>query len=214
MTAYYVALGAVTAVVAVVVFSAGSDKHAQPSIAGGYDAAAPNECLGPAPPKPPQPSLPVTAPAQARVSGPSFDVKQSGEFVNFTNNRSTLGAKLRLEGGTGKTGPRKLSGDVSCVNGQTKHFVGTAVPGPEGTINGDAGRRAGRRGPEARPARGRRPEAAVAAQHRRDLQALAALDVLRRALRARRLGLVVRGRDQDRQAGRARVQRRDRPADR
>jgi Kef-type K+ transport system membrane component KefB len=139
MTAYYVALGAVTAAVAVAVFAVGSDKHAQPSIAGGYDAAAPNPCLGPAPPKPPSPSLPVTAPAQARVNGPSFDVKQSGEFVNLTNNRSTLGGKLRLEGGKGKTGPRKLSGDVSCVNGGTKHFEGTAVPGPEGAIAGTLG---------------------------------------------------------------------------
>src|SRR3954453_3963603 len=138
MTVYYVVLGLVTAAVAILVLSAGSDEHAQKSIAGGYDVSAPNACLGTPPPPPSGPPLPPTAPAQPRVGGPSFDVKQSGEFVNVTNTQGNLSGKLRLEGGTGE-GPRKLSGDVGCVNGKTQHFSGTATPGPKGAIAGTLG---------------------------------------------------------------------------
>ncbi|MEA2420946.1 MAG: hypothetical protein QOF55_45, partial [Thermoleophilaceae bacterium] len=139
MTIYYIVLAAVTAVVAVLVISAGQDKKAQPSIAGGYDASGPVACLGAPPPKPSGAPLPATAPAQPAVNGPSFDVKQSGEFVNLTNTQSTLGAKLRLGGGGGADTPRKLTGDVSCVNGKTAKFVGTATPGSKGAISGTLG---------------------------------------------------------------------------
>src|SRR5215213_11212609 len=81
MTIYYVVLAAITAIVAVVVIAAGNDEKGQPSIAGGYDASAPNACLGKPPPKPTGAPLPSTAPTQPLVGGPSFDVKQSGEFV-------------------------------------------------------------------------------------------------------------------------------------
>src|SRR3954471_19949401 len=105
MTIYYVVLAVVTAVVAIVVISSGKDEKAQPSIAGGYDAPGPAACLGaPHPPATGAP-LPATAPTEPAVIGPSFDVKQSGEFVNFSNTQDTLGAKLRLKDG-------KLSGDV------------------------------------------------------------------------------------------------------
>ena len=100
MTLYYAVLALITAAVAAVVISAGHDEKARPSIAGGYDARGPVPCLG-----------------------PSFDVKQSGEFVNFTNNQSTLSGRLRLKGGG------KLTGDVDCVNGKSAHFTGIASAG-------------------------------------------------------------------------------------
>ena len=136
MTVYYAVLAAITAVVVVLVLSSGHDKEAQPPIAGGYDATAPNECLGATPPKPTGAPLPSTAPPTAAVAGPSFDVQQSGEFVNLSNIQATLGAKLRLEEAKGE-GPRGLSGDVSCVDGKTTaKFEGTVTPGNKGVIEG------------------------------------------------------------------------------
>jgi Kef-type K+ transport system membrane component KefB len=132
MTLYYIALAVVTAVVAVIVISAGKDEKAQKGIAGGYDAAGPVACLGALPPKPTGKMLPSTAPSQPAVGGPSFDVKQSGEFVNFSNTQGTLSGPLRLDG-------TKLSGDVNCVNGKTAHFDGTATPGSKGAIAGTLG---------------------------------------------------------------------------
>jgi Kef-type K+ transport system membrane component KefB len=132
MTIYYVALAVITAVVAIVVISAGKDEKAQPSIAGGYDATGAVACLGAPPPPATGAPLPATAPTQPAVLGPSFDVKQSGEFVNFSNTQGTLGGKLRLKDG-------KLTGDVSCVNGKSAHFTGTAVAGAKGAITGTLG---------------------------------------------------------------------------
>jgi Kef-type K+ transport system membrane component KefB len=139
MTVYYVILAAVTAVVAALVITAGDDKTAQPTIAGGYDAAAPNACFGAPPAKPTGAPLPATAPPTAPVAGPSFDVKQSGEFVNLSNVQGTLSGKLRLDGGQGDEGPRKLSGDVNCADGKTKHFEGTVTPGSKAEIKGAVG---------------------------------------------------------------------------
>jgi Kef-type K+ transport system membrane component KefB len=138
LTIYYIALAVVTAVVAVVVISAGQGEKAQRSISGGYDATGPVACLGAPPPKPAGAPLPGTAPAQAAVTGPSFDVKQSGEFVNLSNTQGTLSGPLRVSGGEGD-GPRKLSGDVNCVDGKTAHFEGTATPGNKASIAGTLG---------------------------------------------------------------------------
>jgi Kef-type K+ transport system membrane component KefB len=108
MAVYYTVLALLTAAVAAIVISAGHDEKAQPSIAGGYDTRAPVACLG-----------------------PSFDVKQSGQFVNVTNNQSTLGGRLRLRDG------RRLTGHVDCVNGKSAHFSGTANGGViAGTLRG------------------------------------------------------------------------------
>src|SRR4051794_19578321 len=139
MAIYYVVLAAITAIVAVVVISAGNDEHGQPSIAGGYDLAGPNACLGAPPPAPTGRPLPDTAPPQPQVAGPSFDVKQSGQFVNLSNIQGTLGGQLRLEDAKGKQAPRPISGDVSCVNGKSIHFSGTATPGSPSTIEGSLG---------------------------------------------------------------------------
>src|SRR3954463_12654043 len=135
MTIYYAVLALVTAAVAAIVISAGHDEKAQPTIAGGYDAAAPVACLGPPPPKPAGAPLPPTAPGQPAVNGPSFDVKQSGEFVNFTNSQNTLGGKLRLRD------RGKLTGDVDCVNGKGAHFTGVVSTGRQGVIAGMLGGR-------------------------------------------------------------------------
>src|SRR3954447_15984546 len=111
LIAFYVVLAALTVTVAIVVIAQGKDEHPQPAIAGGYDAAAPNPCLGKVAPPPKGPPLPPTAPAQPAVTGPSFDVKQSGQFVNLSNTAGTLAGKLRLHEGS-KNGPHKLTGTV------------------------------------------------------------------------------------------------------
>src|SRR4051794_41781928 len=108
MALYYIVLAALTAAVVAVVLAAGHDEHGQPSLAGGYDATAPNACLGSPPPLPTGRPLPPTAPPTAPVLGPSFDVKQSGEFVNVSNVQGTLSAKLRVQGGDEGGGPPQL----------------------------------------------------------------------------------------------------------
>src|SRR4051812_21896415 len=130
MTIYYAVLALVTAAVAAIVISAGHDEKAQPTIAGGYDARMPVPCLGPLPARPGP-----AAPGQASASGPSFDVKQSGEFVNFTNSQSTLGGRLRLRDGG------KLTGDVDCVDGKSADFTGVVSTGRQGVIAGMLGGR-------------------------------------------------------------------------
>ena len=41
--------------------------------------------------------FPSTPRRRRRPPGPSFDVKQSGQFVNLSNTQGTLGGKLRLK---------------------------------------------------------------------------------------------------------------------
>jgi Kef-type K+ transport system membrane component KefB len=139
LTPFYVLLAAAVTAVAIVVVNKGEDEKAQPSIAGGYDLAAPNSCLGAPPPPAKGRPLPSTAPPQPLVGGPSFDVKQSGQFVNLSNVQDTLGAKLRLKEDPRPDGSRTLSGDVDCVDGKTLHFQGAAEPGDEGGISGRLG---------------------------------------------------------------------------
>jgi Kef-type K+ transport system membrane component KefB len=136
---FYIALFAITATVAAIVIAAGNDKKGLESIAGGYDAAAPNACLGTPPAKPAGQPLPRTTPNQPVVAGPSFDVKQSGEFVNLSNSQKSIGGKLRFEGDENAAGARKLTGDVSCTNGKTAKFVGTATTGDKAVIRGTLG---------------------------------------------------------------------------
>jgi Kef-type K+ transport system membrane component KefB len=127
----YVVLGVLTVLVASVVIARGQDEHPQPAIAGGYDATAPNSCLAAAAPAAKAVDFPSTAPAQPAPAGPSFDVKQSGQFVNLSNVQGTLGGKLRLEEGA-KNAPHKLTGTVSCVNGKEQEFEGTITPSNKG----------------------------------------------------------------------------------
>ena len=106
---YYAALAAVTIVVVVVVFAAGSDETTQPSIAGGYDVAAP----------------------AAACTGLQMDVSQSGEFVGLRNPDGTLISRARLRDG-------RLKGDVRCARGGERALVATiAVKGVLlGTLGG------------------------------------------------------------------------------
>ena len=83
--------------------------------------------------------LPATAPAQAAAAGPSFNVLQSGQFVNFTNNQGTLGGKLRLSEKTLPNKAHQITGNVSCVNGKSLALNAIAVPGAKGTITGTLG---------------------------------------------------------------------------
>ena len=62
LIAIYVVMAIAVAVVATVVFSAGQDLSPEKAIAGGYDLERPDSCLG-----------------------DTFDLRQSGEFVNIEN---------------------------------------------------------------------------------------------------------------------------------
>ena len=73
---FYGILAAVAVAVVIVVVAKGKSVTAEPSIAGGYAASAPNACLGPTPKPVGGTPLPATAPAQARASGPSFSLEQ------------------------------------------------------------------------------------------------------------------------------------------
>ena len=87
LIAIYAVMAVAVALVASIVFSAGQDLEPEKSIAGGYDLAKPDPCLG-----------------------ASFDLRQSGEFVNIENADESIGGGLRDESG-------RLTGDVSCVGG-------------------------------------------------------------------------------------------------
>jgi Kef-type K+ transport system membrane component KefB len=137
LAVFYVILAVITAVGVIVVINQGKDEKAQPSIAGGYDTTGPNACLGKAAPPTGAP-LPPTAPAQPTPAGPAFDVKQSGQFVNFSNIQRTLGGKLRLHTESGPSG-HLLTGTVDCVNGKELSFRGHATPRPSGAITGVLG---------------------------------------------------------------------------
>src|SRR5687767_6190024 len=108
LIAIYVVMAIAVATVAAVVITAGQDLEPEPPIAGGYDLAQPDPCLG-----------------------ASFDLRQSGEFVNLENAGGTLGGALRTDQGV-------LTGDVSCVDGGTAELRAEAgSEGMQGTVGGD-----------------------------------------------------------------------------
>ena len=82
---YYVILILVTAAVVIGVIVAGSDKHAQPTVAGSYDVSSGAACLG----------------AKAFVV-------QSGQFVSLSNTQGTLGGELTFKHG-------QLTGTADCI---------------------------------------------------------------------------------------------------
>ena len=95
----YVVMALAVAIVGFVVISAGEELEAERPLAGGYDLAEPDPCLG-----------------------ASFDLRQSGEFVNIENADGSLGGSLRSEQG-------RLTGDVSCVGGETAELRGQVAQG-------------------------------------------------------------------------------------
>src|SRR3954451_12791948 len=107
LLAIYVVMGIAVAVVTAVVFSAGQDLDAEKPLAGGYDLPKPDPCLG-----------------------ASFDLRQSGEFVNIENSDGSLSGALRDEDG-------HLTGDVTCVSDGTAGLDARAGERAlEGTIGG------------------------------------------------------------------------------
>src|SRR5215210_6642388 len=105
LTAYYVVLVAAVAVVAAVVLSSGESERAQPAIAGGYDVAQGQACLG-----------------------EQVDVRQSGQFISLQRADGSGAGKLRFEDG-------RLTGDVSCAAGGSQPLRATVRGGAvQGTI--------------------------------------------------------------------------------
>jgi Kef-type K+ transport system membrane component KefB len=137
---FYAIIAAIGVAVVIFVVNKGGDEKAQPAIAGGYTLAAASPCIGPVPKPPGGIPLPPTAPTQVPAAGPSFNLLQSGQFVNFTNNQNTLGGKLRLNETTLPSGGHRLTGDVSCVSGgKSLHLDAIATPGAKASVNGTLG---------------------------------------------------------------------------
>src|ERR1700747_592486 len=137
---FYAILAVIGVAVVIFVVSKGGNEKAQPSIAGGYTLSAASPCIGPVPKPAGGIPLPPTAPTQGPASGPSFNVLQSGQFVNFTNNQNTLGGQLRLDAQTLPGDSHRLTGDVSCVSGgRSLHLDAVATPGAKAQIKGSLG---------------------------------------------------------------------------
>jgi Kef-type K+ transport system membrane component KefB len=137
---FYVVMAAIAAAVVSVVVVQGGKEHAQPTIAGQYVASAPNRCLGAIPVPPKGVPLPPTAPTQPVQPGPLFDVNQSGQFVNLTNNQGTLTAQLRLQQKTLPGGGHRLTGTVNCASGGKQlRLDAIAVPGVKAALKGSLG---------------------------------------------------------------------------
>ncbi len=137
---FYAIIAAIAVVVVVFVVSKGGNEKAQPAIAGGYTLSAASPCIGPVPKPAGGIPLPATAPTQVAAAGPSFNVLQSGQFVNFTNNQSTLGGQLRLDEKTLPGNSHRLTGSVDCVSGgKSLKLDAIATPGAKASIVGTLG---------------------------------------------------------------------------
>ncbi len=137
---FYAILAVIGVVVVVFVVSKGGNEKAQPSIAGGYVVSAASPCIGPVPKPAGGVPLPSTAPTQIAATGPSFNVLQSGQFVNFTNNQNTLGGQLRLDAKTLPGNSHRLTGTVDCVSGgRSLELNAIATPGAKASIVGTLG---------------------------------------------------------------------------
>jgi len=137
---FYAILAVIGVAVVIFVVSKGGNEKAQPSIAGGYTLSAANPCIGPVPRPAGGIPLPATAPTQVTASGPSFNVLQSGQFVNFTNNQNTLGGQLRLNEKTLPGNRHHLTGTVDCVSGgRSLALDAIATPGAKASIVGTLG---------------------------------------------------------------------------
>ena len=131
---YAVLVVCVVAVVTLVLDHGSGEQH-RPAIAGGYDVATANACLGPAHPFPPGAPLPSTAPAQPAAPAASFNLVQSGQYVNLANPAGTLGARLTLHAASGHDTYR-MSGSVDCVDGRHAVLRAAVRPAAPTTITG------------------------------------------------------------------------------
>jgi Kef-type K+ transport system membrane component KefB/nucleotide-binding universal stress UspA family protein len=137
---FYAILAVIGVAVVIYVVEKGGSEKAQPSIAGGYTLAAASPCIGPVPKPAGGTPLPATAPTQVAASGPSFNVLQSGQFVNFTNNQNTLGGQLRLGATTLRANSHRLTGTVDCVSGgKSLKLDAISTPGAKAAITGTLG---------------------------------------------------------------------------
>jgi Kef-type K+ transport system membrane component KefB len=107
---YYAILAALVIGVVVAVFAAGRDEKTQPSIAGGYDVAAP----------------------AAGCTGPQVDITQSGQFVGLRRLDGTVLSRARLRDG-------RLRGSVHCVDGGHRELVAPVGAGAKGVLVGTLG---------------------------------------------------------------------------
>ncbi|HTU86063.1 MAG TPA: cation:proton antiporter [Solirubrobacteraceae bacterium] len=137
---FYAILAVIGVAVVIVVVDKGGNEKAQPSIAGGYTLSAADPCIGPVPKPAGGIPLPSTAPTEVAATGPSFNVLQSGQFVNFTNNQNTLGGQLRLDAKKLPGNSHRLTGSVNCVSGGgSLRLDAIATPGAKASIVGTLG---------------------------------------------------------------------------
>jgi K+:H+ antiporter len=137
---FYSIIAVIGVAVVIFVVSKGGNEKAQPAIAGGYTLSAASPCIGPVPKPAGGVPLPPTAPTQVPAAGPSFNVLQSGQFVNFTNNQNTLGGQLRLSEKTLPGNSHRLTGTVNCVSGgRSLKLDAIATPGAKAAITGTLG---------------------------------------------------------------------------
>jgi Kef-type K+ transport system membrane component KefB len=135
LAATYVVLIAVVVAGAVLLIDRGNSEQALPSIAGQYSLSAPNLCFGAPPPAPTGAPLPSTAPPQPPRVGGSFQLQQSGAFVDLSSPTDSLGGQLTLHAAS--RGQRnRLTGTVDCVSGVGRRFTGTVTRGATPVING------------------------------------------------------------------------------
>jgi Kef-type K+ transport system membrane component KefB/nucleotide-binding universal stress UspA family protein len=139
LIAFYAIIAVIGVAVVIFVVDKGGNEKAQPSIAGSYTLASASPCIGPVPKPAGGIPLPPTAPTQVAAAGPSFNLLQSGQFVNFTNNQNTLGGQLRLNQTTLAGTSHRLTGTVNCVSGGSQKLDAVATPGPKAAIVGTLG---------------------------------------------------------------------------
>ena len=106
VAALYAAVAAAVAIAVAIAIVVGPELSAEESIAGGYDLADPDTCLG-----------------------TNFDIAQSGRYVSVGDATGDLGGQLELEDG-------RLSGEVSCRDGSSASLEAGAEDGAiSGTID-------------------------------------------------------------------------------
>ncbi len=212
LMAFYAIIAAVTIAVVVIVIDQGKGEKAQPVIAGGYDAQGTAACIGPNPAPPGGPPLPSTAPAQAKPGGPSFNLVQSGQFLNITNNAEHA---RRPAPAAPRVRHRRASPDRDRRL-RVRQEPATRRDGGGRPEDGDhrlARRRAVRGRPQARSARSGLAAAADSERDLRQVRRLPALDLLWRLVHAERQRLAATAfRPAARSSGRSATRRRPAPS--
>jgi len=108
LTIFYVVLAIFVAVGLAVGFSLGSKDDPEQEIAGAYEVAQPDACLG-----------------------ASFDLRQSGQFGSIGNADDTVGGSITIEDGA-------ITGTVDCIDGSTADVELTAAGGElSGRVGGE-----------------------------------------------------------------------------